>query len=268
MALESLDVVYHVGDELDTIFVARAPPAPASAAPLAAKFETGVGHHIEVHFSHHGCRSRLCLTQALPKPIGGKKVILQLLSLGTNMRPPRRDGHFLKFQITLETEIWESGIPEEVTSKTWWSLLLGFHSLKSLKKVSITTWHLLVTSESTVEVGNPRTSDARNFPYDRLGSAGGKTTVSLAQVSLVRRPRGFDSPSGRKGLSPLASKGRALLSQGRDAAKAALGVDCWKGVPFRCAPSPPQLSPFCRPPPPHVSYLPVGFLTRLRKAWG
>ena len=36
----------------------------------------------------------------------------------------------------------------------------------------------------------------------------------------------YDPPSGRKGLSLLVSRGRALLSQGRDAAKAALGVDC------------------------------------------
>ena len=73
---------------------------------------------------------------------------------------------------------------------------------------------------------NSLTASAMLRTSYRLGSAGGKTTVSHAQVSLVRRPRGFESPSGRKGLSLLASRGRALLSQGRDAAKAALGVDC------------------------------------------
>ena len=41
-----------------------------------------------------------------------------------------------------------------------------------------------------------------------------------------------------------------------------------KGCALRVCTVPPLLSPFCRPPPPHVSYLPVGFLTRLRKAWG
>ena len=47
----------------------------------------------------------------------------------------------------LETKIWKSRIPEKVMSKTWWWLLLGFHSLKSsffqlfaFKKASITTW--------------------------------------------------------------------------------------------------------------------------------
>ena len=50
-------------------------------------------------------------------------------------------------QITLETKIWGSEIPEEVITTSFSSLLLEFYSLKSLvlklfafKKASITTW--------------------------------------------------------------------------------------------------------------------------------
>ena len=49
-----------------------------------------------------------------------------------------------------------------------------------------------------------------------LGSAGGKTPVSHAQVSLlVRRPRGFESPLRPKGLVPPLHPGAGLcyLSQ-------------------------------------------------------
>ena len=91
---------------------------------------------------------------------------------------------------------------------------------------------------------------------------GGKMTVSHAQVSLVETSKGVRMPYRLKGLVPpcIPWQGSAISREGR-AAKAALGVDFWKGVPFRCARS---VSPL----PPHVSYLPVGFLTRLRKAWG
>ena len=102
-------------------------------------------------------------------------------------------------------------------------------------------------------------------PINRLGSTGGKTTVSHAQVSLVEASKGVRFPLRPKGLVPpgIPGQGSAIPREG-------LGESCFRGGMLKgCALwvriIPTHLSPFCKPPPPHVSYLPVGFLTRLRK---
>ena len=85
---------------------------------------------------------------------------------------------------------------------------------------------------------------------NRLGSAGGKTTVSLAQVSLVEASKGVRFPLRPKGLVPpgIPGQGSAIPRERR-------GENCFrggllKGCALRVCTIPPPLSPFCRPPPP------------------
>ena len=62
---------------------------------------------------------------------------------------------------------------------------------------------------------------------NRMGSAGGKTTVSLAQVSLVEASKGVRFPPAAERACPSWHPRAGLCyPKGRDAANAALGVDC------------------------------------------
>ena len=61
---------------------------------------------------------------------------------------------------------------------------------------------------------------------DRLGSAGGKTTVSLAQVSLLEAIKGVRNPLRPKGLVPpgIPEPGSAIPREGPGESR--VGVDC------------------------------------------
>ena len=85
---------------------------------------------------------------------------------------------------------------------------------------------------------------------NRLGSAGGKTTVSHAQVSLVEASKGVPIPLRPNGLVPpcIPGQGSAIPREGRRESCFRGGL--LKGCAARVCTVPPPLSPFCRPPPP------------------